>query len=124
MSYRFAALLAGALGLAAAAGPAVAQPTVGEVVVRATPLPGVEVRSKVVPVADLDLTRSEGIGTALGRIRGAAREVCTPLPSHPANLADVADYDRCMTQAMDGGVAQVHNAMLEDLYARVYARGP
>jgi len=106
--------------LAAPVSVAFAQPTVGEVVVRATPLPnGAELRSKLVKVADLDLTRPEGAQTLLGRIRGAAHDVCTPRPSHLANLSDVEDYDRCMLGAMDGAVARAGNPLLDELYTRV-----
>jgi UrcA family protein len=121
MSHHLALSALAGLGLAAAAAvftPS-AQPAVGEVVVRATPLPGVELRSKVIQIADLDLRRPEGVESLLGRIRGAAHDVCTPQPTHLANMADVEDYDRCFRGAMDGAVAEARNPMLDDLYARV-----
>jgi UrcA family protein len=118
MSHRIALLAAAGL-LAGAGLPAFAEPTSGEVVVSASLRPGVEIRRKVVAYGDLDITRSEGAQSLLGRIRGAAKEVCTPEPTHPGELREIADYDRCMHGAMDGAVAQARSPLLDDLYSRV-----
>ena len=53
-----------------------------EVVVTGTKAPvGSETRSKTVSYADLDLSKSAGLGTLLDRIHNAASDVCSPAPS-------------------------------------------
>lgn len=124
MPTRHSLAVSGALALVAAtglAGPSLAQPSVGEVVVTApSPLPaGAEIRSKIVKISDLDLRRPEGRETLLGRIRSAALEVCTPRPSHPANFKDADDYNRCINEAMDHAIARVESPELALVYSRV-----
>jgi UrcA family protein len=139
MSNRLIPVLAAAIGLAGA-GASLAQPgpygsaygpsPADEVVVAPPYLPpGAELRREAVSFADLDLGTRAGAYTLLMRIRGAARRVCSPEPSTPADLRDSADYHGCFDEAMGRAVADVDAPALSDLYgyggyggAR-YARG-
>jgi UrcA family protein len=111
MSIKLISVSLAALGLAAAGVPALAQPygsdgryydsapgdAVGEVVITGHYAPDVEVKSKVVNYADLDLSSDYGARTLMRRISGAARMVCSP-PSD-RQLADAADYQNCRADA-------------------------
>ena len=124
MSIRVIPALAAVLSLAAA-GQAFAQPYGDDDLVVRAPYAGSdgrEVHFKRVAFADLDLSSPAGGYTLLGRIRAAARDVCTPEPSR--NLADNADYEDCFEGAVSRAVYDVDAPSLSDAYgARQYARG-
>jgi UrcA family protein len=123
MSIRLSALLSSvALGLAAAAPGAKAQPTVAEVIVHppAPPPPDTELKSKTVSFADLNLADESGAETLVGRIHGAAVLVCQPAPTHPGNLRDVADYNKCLNGAMSQAVQDTMNSLVQQVYQRTW----
>jgi UrcA family protein len=96
-----------AIVLAAGLTPAVhasAQSTVAPLTVKAPPISDAEVKTQAIKISDLDLSSEAGAETLIGRIRGAAKQVCLPRPTHKANFKDVSDYDKCMTEAMDNAV--------------------
>ncbi|MGZ3272225.1 MAG: UrcA family protein [Caulobacteraceae bacterium] len=97
---------------------AMAQSTVSEVIVRAPPAAGVEVKRETVKLADLDLKGQAGAETLVGRIRAAAGRVCLPSPTHPAALKDVADYQKCRTEAVSQAVKDSGSAMVEQVFKR------
>lgn len=129
MSVRSILALAAGLGLVGF-GQAYAQPVEdNDVVVSARPYYGPgdrELRSKVVFMGDLDLSTSAGADTLVGRIRQAARDVCSPEPSHLGELANVRDYDDCFTGAVERAVYDVDSPTVREAYDyrfRQYARG-
>lgn len=83
---------------------------VTEVVVTGSnaPAAGSQVRSKTVSYSDLDLSKSAGLTSLLGRIRGAASDVCSP-GAQTSNLKDSADYNKCVSNAVNRAVAKVNN---------------
>ena len=94
-------------------------PSVSEVTVRGV-IHGVrEIRQQKVSYADLDLRTEAGARTLLGRIAGAAKMVCSPMPAPPA-LTEQADYKTCLRDAQDGAVAQLGDARVSALYAQAY----
>src|SRR5215469_980844 len=101
-SMSLAVLAIGAVGVTSAQ-------SVQEVIVTGTKAPGAETRSQTVKIADLDLSKSEGVKTLLTRIRGAAGEVCSPQPE-ATDIPGHNDYGRCIDQAVKGAVATVNNA--------------
>jgi UrcA family protein len=112
-------LLIGAAALALAAAPAAVlaqdETTMGEVVVHASPYdPDVEVKRQVVRFADLDLTEPWGAETLMTRIKAAARNVCSPMPTR--ELYQLPQYNQCMHDAIDGAVAQADSPLLDDLW--------
>ena len=123
MSIRLLPALAMAVGLAGA-GLAYAQPgapsypaSADEVVVSPPYLPpGAEIRREPVSFADLDLGTREGAYTLMGRINAAARRVCDPEPSAPADLRDQSDYRGCFEDAVGRAVTDVDAPTLNDLY--------
>ncbi|HZF14771.1 MAG TPA: UrcA family protein [Steroidobacteraceae bacterium] len=87
-------------GLTFAAGPSLA----GEV----------EVVSQTVNYSDLNLARSEGAATLYGRIRSAARHVCTSNDSPELRFATAART--CIKQAIAHAVADVNQPQLTQYY--------
>ena len=81
-----------------------AQSTVAPITVHAPPISDSEIKTEVIKVSDLDLSSEAGAETLIGRIRGAAKHVCSPRPTHKANFKDVSDYDKCMTEAIESAV--------------------
>jgi UrcA family protein len=87
--------------LTALAGPAFANPAIGEV----RPVPGLhDAFETTVPLGHLDLNRASGAKVALDRIEVAARAVCGVRPS-PAELAATHSYRACVGLAVDNAVA-------------------
>jgi UrcA family protein len=127
MSVRSILALAAGLTLAAA-GQVYAQPLEDDDLVVTAPYyaPGDhEIRSQRVLIADLDLSTPAGAYTLLGRIKTAARNVCSPEPSRLSELANVADYEGCMDGAISRAVYDVDAPTLSDAYdygVRRYAR--
>ena len=69
-----------------------------------------EVLSIVVKYGDLNLDSVEGITTLHARLRGASQEVCSALDNRVLGLRD--QYDRCVSDALKRGVADVRNEKL------------
>ena len=107
----FGACLLGAVVLVAAQGLA-------EVVITApkATAPGTEVRSKTVSYADLDLSRPQGLTTLMGRIRGAASDVCSPQPE-ARDIPGSRDFRRCVAHAVSTAVKTVNNPGLTTMVA-------
>jgi len=113
-----------AIVLAAGLTPAVhasAQSTVGTLTVRAPPISDSEIKSEAVKVSDLDLSTEAGAESLIGRIRGAAKHVCNPRPTHKANFKDVSDYDKCMTEAIERAVADSGSKVAAEIIKRTGA---
>lgn len=110
-----------ALAAVAALGmPAAAQTAVSQVTVRAHPPPHVEVRSKVVSYSDLKLNTPDGEEALVGRIRDAAEDVCSPDTHSVRDLKTYQLYQRCIREATQGAVTQVHNPAVSAVYGRVH----
>ncbi len=92
-------------------------PSVGEVVITAPfeTRGGRELKSTAVFFADLDLDSPDGGYTLLMRIRGAARQVCSPA-SDFHNLADTSDYRRCVRRAIGHAVRDVGAPSVQDAF--------
>ena len=120
MSFRTIALVCAATFGLAAGSAANAQSAVGELTVRSHSSPDstVQVKSQVVKFADLDLSGTAGAETLVGRIRGAASQVCSPMASDRGNMRDVADYRRCTDMAMAGGVQDTRSDLVQQIYLR------
>jgi len=70
--------------------------------------------ARVVRYGDLDLTRMDGVVTLYRRIRGAARDVCSPLPA--SDLSAQAFTRTCEEHAIAGAVADVNAPLLTSYY--------
>jgi UrcA family protein len=105
---KFAVLSVAAIAAVGVAAPsALAQSTVGEVVVHGHMLRnGAEVRSVVVSYRDLDLSQPEGMDTLYGRVQQAAENVCAP-HADARDGADFDDYQRCRGRAIDRAMDEV-----------------
>jgi UrcA family protein len=98
-----ACMLAGSLGVAAAAAPADDVPTV------------------VVRYGDLDLSTPEGAQTLYKRISSAARQVCPA--GDPRTLVRFDYGRRCRAAAIARAVSSVHSSQLAALHAERVRRG-
>jgi UrcA family protein len=78
--------------------------------------PGAETQTKTVSYADLDLSKSAGLGMLLKRIKAAATDVCSPQPQ-VSDIAGSADYKKCRSNAVSSAVTQVDNPGLAQLAA-------
>ena len=110
-----------AIALATGLTPAVhasAQSSVAPLTVHAPPISDAEVKSEAIKVSDLDLKTELGAETLIGRIRGAAKHVCSPRPTHKANFKDVSDYDKCMSEAIESAVADSGSTMAAQIIKR------
>jgi UrcA family protein len=86
---------------------------------------GVAVRSVAVQYADLNLETPEGAATLLGRIKAAARTVCSPSTTMPTDLSDELDYRGCYGDAVAQAVQDIGAPALAEAYGiapRRYAR--
>jgi UrcA family protein len=72
------------------------------------------VPSVVVKYGDLNLDSVEGISRLHARLRGASQEVCSALDSRVLGLRD--QYDRCVSDALKRGVADVRNDKLSTFH--------
>lgn len=59
-----------------------------------------------VRIGDLNLSETNGASIALGRIDGAARQICGEAPSN-VDLGGSAIYRRCIASAVGNGVASL-----------------
>ncbi len=119
MTIRTLPILLATLSLTAA-GAASAQPAYSEdndvVVTAPYAPPGAEIRSTTVAFEDLDLSTHAGAYTLLNRIKGAARQVCSPEATFPGDLDDNADYQSCMRGAITRAVQDVDEPALQDVF--------
>ena len=92
-------------------------PTVGEVGVIAPDYQRGNRRIRSVPVyfADLDLNSRDGGYTLLTRIRGAARNVCSPA-ADIHDLAGTSDFQRCVRRAVNHAVNDVGAPSVQDAF--------
>ncbi len=109
--------LALAAGLSSAT-YASAQTTVATLTVHAPPISDAEVKSEAIKVSDLDLKSEAGAETLIGRIRGAAKHVCSPRPTHKANFKDVSDYDKCMSETIESAVSDSGSTVAAQIIKR------
>jgi UrcA family protein len=70
--------------------------------------------------ADLDLSTRAGVATLYRRIVGASRRVCRTLPRATHALQQAVR--ECREAAVEGAVAQVHNAQLAAVHAEQQRR--
>jgi UrcA family protein len=75
-----------------------------------------------VAYADLNLDSVSGARTLYARLKGAAREVCSPLES--SNVLRRAAWQSCFDHAVDTAVATVNKAQLTALRVGVSRRAP
>jgi UrcA family protein len=113
------AWLAGSVAWQVAPAARAQSPSVSEVTVRGLAHAGREVRQQRVSYADLNLPTDAGARTLLGRIQGAAKNVCAPQPA-PPDLNQQDDYKTCLRDARDGAVAELGNPRVSTLYAQAY----
>lgn len=71
-----------------------------------------------VAYSDLNLSRTDGANTLLGRLDAAARIVCGYESVERRSLRDMADYRKCYNAAMDGAVAEVDNRLVAQVYGK------
>lgn len=76
--------------------------------------------SVVVRYGDLNLNSQAGLKTLHKRIRNAAQSVCSPLETKVLGLR--ADYDNCVEQAVEEGIAAVGNVSLSQIHATMSKR--
>jgi UrcA family protein len=69
-----------------------------------------------VKYGDLDLDSIDGITRLHARLSGASRQVCSKLDSRVLGLRD--DYERCVSDALRRGVADVDNDKLTTYHHR------
>jgi UrcA family protein len=82
-----------------------------------------EAPTRLVRYGDLDLTSVDGVVTLYRRIRGAARDVCSPLAA--SDLLAEAFARSCEEHAIAGAVADVNTPLLTSYYAgRTGKRSP
>ncbi len=111
-----------AIALATGLTPAVhasAQSTVAPLTVHAPPIiSDAEIKTESIKISDLDLKSEAGAETLIGRIRGAAKHVCAPRPTHKANFKDVSDYDKCVSEAIESAVADSGSTVAAQIIKR------
>ncbi len=110
-------VIAMATGLLPAA-QASAQATASPLTVHARHPPGTETKDEVIKVADLDLSSEAGAETLIGRVRGAARRICSPRPSSFGNFKDMSDYERCKTEAIEDAIKNSGSAKAMEIIMR------
>ena len=71
--------------------------------------------TEVVRFSDLNLTHEEGARILLGRLRHAARMVCSPA-ADARDLKRISLYESCLKESMDRAVADVHAPLVSALY--------
>jgi len=69
----------------------------------------------VVHFGDLNLNSQAGVVSLHKRIRNAAESVCSPLDLRILGLRD--QYDECVKEAVENGVAAVGNLNLSNFHA-------
>jgi UrcA family protein len=77
-------------------------------------------RTRTVSTADLDLNGQAGVATLYQRIQAAARAVCREealsFRKETRSFASPSERRSCVTQAVDGAVAEVDNVRLSALH--------
>jgi UrcA family protein len=76
--------------------------------------------TKIVHYSDLDLDSKQGAEALYARLRGAARQVCSPLES--IELHRLGLWKNCFDDAMTNAVGQVNKTMLSALHAQTVNR--
>jgi UrcA family protein len=71
-----------------------------------------EAKSRMVQLADLDLTKPEGVDALFKRLKGAAQEVCRPLLGE--QLRPKQSYQVCIGFALSNAVARIDRPVLTD----------
>jgi UrcA family protein len=79
-------------------------------------------QSRTVQFADLDLSKPEGAATLFGRIKGAAKAVCSAY-SKGKTPADMQRYAACIEFAVSNAIARVDEPVLTDYVASRTASG-
>ena len=75
----------------------------------------IQPKSLVVQFADLDLSKPEAAVTLLGRIKGAARGVCSSLSG--TSIRQKQEYKACVDFALSNAVAHVDQPVLTSYLA-------
>jgi UrcA family protein len=105
-----------ALAVVLASFNAAAQSTPGNVAVDASQRGAdLEVRRKVVPFADLDLSREAGVKALYQRIKAAAESVCSPL-RRTRSLTMEPGWRDCLNTAVANAVADIDHPRLTELH--------
>ena len=77
-------------------------------------------RTRTVSTADLDLNRPTGVATLYQRIQAAAQAVCRAealeFRMQARRFAPASERRSCVTQAIDGAVADAGNVRLSELH--------
>jgi UrcA family protein len=76
--------------------------------------------TKIVHYGDLNLDTEQGARALYARLRGAARQVCSPLES--IEMGGRQQWKACVNDAVANAVAQVNKSMLSALHAQVVNR--
>jgi UrcA family protein len=79
---------------------------------------GVDVASKTVGFADLNLDSDKGAQVLLKRIESAARDVCSPFDGRDA--VSLSARNNCVNSAVGSAVAHVDNNKVTALFSHVY----
>jgi UrcA family protein len=74
-----------------------------------------DAKSLTVQFADLDLSKPEGAITLFGRIKGAARSVCSSLNGR--TIRQKQEYAACVDFALSNTVARVDRPVLTEYFA-------
>jgi UrcA family protein len=70
--------------------------------------------TKRVSYADLNLDSQQGAKIFYGRVRSAAKQVCSPFESRDASR--MTQWQTCVNDAVSSSVAQVNNTRVTALY--------
>jgi UrcA family protein len=76
--------------------------------------------TKIVHYGDLNLDSEQGAKVLYARLRGAAREVCSPLES--IDLTQQRKWNACFNNAVANAVGQVDKTTVSALHAQVVYR--
>jgi UrcA family protein len=76
--------------------------------------------TKIVHYGDLNLDSEQGARALYARLRGAARQVCSPLES--IEMARRRQWQECFNNAVADAVGQVNKSMLSALHAQALNR--
>ena len=81
----------------------------------------VQIENMNVPVADLDLSREEGVFTLYKRLKNSASKVCGEKEAHVTgsrigSLKVKRQYKTCYAEALNSAVQSINNERLTDLH--------
>jgi UrcA family protein len=83
---------------------------------------GAPVKKQIVRYADLDLSAPAGVQMLYGRLKGAARSVCSQLDGF--SLMEHARYRACVAEAVEDAVLAVDSPALTEAYLADTGRKP